>query len=395
MIDGAELRTRWSEARGARTRSRDTGPGGTRVSHHSITNTTRAWARVAALTLLATICAGGCDPALRTAGPASAAATLPPDLDQLAAAPAPPVAVPSGTTFFPNVSCGPTDENVFDIFLPASDEPTALVIFIHGGGFTRGDKSMAYVEDNASVIHELLSAGVAYAAFNYRLLREIDDGGVETPLLDNARCLQSLRARAETFNLDRGRVAVYGQSAGAATSLWLGTHDDLAEPESPSPEARESTRVRAVGLLETQASYDVYRWLDQVFAPYQLTLDDAVEAGAETRLRLYYGIESLDELESEAAREKRAAADILGQLDGGDAPLWIQSAIQEEVAPTDSDLLFHHPYHAELVMSEAILHDLETVAYIPELGIGDGSESLVDFLLRHLEPIEAPADELG
>lgn len=33
------------------------------------------------------------------------------------------------------------DKTTFDIFLPTSTTPTGLVIFIHGGGFTGGDKA--------------------------------------------------------------------------------------------------------------------------------------------------------------------------------------------------------------------------------------------------------------
>ena len=38
-------------------------------------------------------------------------------------------------------SYGPHERNVLDLWKAKSDRPTPLVIHIHGGGFTQGDKS--------------------------------------------------------------------------------------------------------------------------------------------------------------------------------------------------------------------------------------------------------------
>ena len=40
--------------------------------------------------------------------------------------------------YFEAISYGPHEDNLFDIYLPASAEPTPLLIYIHGGGFTGG-----------------------------------------------------------------------------------------------------------------------------------------------------------------------------------------------------------------------------------------------------------------
>lgn len=47
-----------------------------------------------------------------------------------------------------------------------------------------------------------------------------------------------------------------GGSAGACTSLWLAFHDDLADPASPDPVARESTRLLAAAVVGAQTSLD-------------------------------------------------------------------------------------------------------------------------------------------
>ena len=46
--------------------------------------------------------------------------------------------------FSKDISYGLHDKNKFDIFMPKSDNPVPLVIYIHGGYFTTGDKSKAY-----------------------------------------------------------------------------------------------------------------------------------------------------------------------------------------------------------------------------------------------------------
>src|SRR5690554_4473115 len=53
-------------------------------------------------------------------------------------------AIPNDSKFYSNVSYGDHARHKFDIFLPASGTPTGLVIFMHGGGFMGGDKSIAY-----------------------------------------------------------------------------------------------------------------------------------------------------------------------------------------------------------------------------------------------------------
>src|SRR5262245_27166368 len=64
-----------------------------------------------------------------------------------------------------DVQYGPHARNVLDLYLPASDRPTPLVLDIHGGGFQRGDKRSL----NPADAKAYLDAGFAVAALNYRL----------------------------------------------------------------------------------------------------------------------------------------------------------------------------------------------------------------------------------
>ncbi len=75
-------------------------------------------------------------------------------------------------------------------------------------------------------------------------------------LHDAARALQTLRSKAKEWNLDPERVGATGGSAGACTSLWLALHDDLADPDSKDPVARQSSRLACAAVLGAQTSLD-------------------------------------------------------------------------------------------------------------------------------------------
>ena len=79
---------------------------------------------------------------------------------------------------------------------------------------------------------------------------------VKAPLYDAARALQFVRSKATEWNIDKTRIAAAGGSAGACTSLWLLYHDDLADPKSDDPIARESTRLYCAAVNNAQTTAD-------------------------------------------------------------------------------------------------------------------------------------------
>src|SRR5918996_937532 len=85
---------------------------------------------------------------------------------------------------------------------------------------------------------------------------------VKACLHDAARALQTIRSKAKEWNLDPKRVGATGGSAGACTSLWLAFHDDLADPKSDDPVARQSSRLTCAAVLGAQVSYDP-RWIKE------------------------------------------------------------------------------------------------------------------------------------
>jgi len=147
-----------------------------------------------------------------------------------------------------NVSYGPSDAQSFDFWRADTEEPSPLYIYIHGGGFRGGDKSSMSQEQLTSC----LKAGIAVVSLNYRLSGE---ALYPAQTDDCARAIQCIRSKAKEWNIDSTRFAAGGGSAGSGLSQWLGYHDDLADPKSEDPIARESTRLSAVIPFNMQSTY--------------------------------------------------------------------------------------------------------------------------------------------
>ena len=150
---------------------------------------------------------------------------------------------------------GDHERQVLDFWKAESDQPTPLVFVIHGGGWMGGSKERLnrFVDAPA-----LLKEGISVVAINYRLMKHAEgvNPPVKAPLHDAARALQFVRSKAAEWNIDKSRIAAAGASAGACSSLWLLYHDDLADPESEDPIARESTRLYCAAVNNAQTTLD-------------------------------------------------------------------------------------------------------------------------------------------
>ncbi|MDI3287013.1 alpha/beta hydrolase [Polyangium sp. 15x6] len=288
------------------------------------------------------------------------------DLD-LPEASTPPIPTDSvDVTFYADVAYGSDPLHRFDVFLPKSAAPTPLMIYIHGGGFTGGDKAEKY---NAKITG-VLAQGVAFASLNYRLLDPVDTEGVAKPLGDCRRALQFLRYHASELNIDASKVALLGSSAGAGTSLWLAFHDDMAAAGGADPVAKQSTRPIAVAANATQATYDLIKWETVVFKEYGISMVEAAAAlGLEQRFASFYGMESIDEIDTPPIQAYRADVDMLGLLGADDPPVYVHNQLATLESPKNTGELFHHAHHARAVMEAAQAAGVPVVAKIEALGV--------------------------
>lgn len=162
-----------------------------------------------------------------------------------------------------DVPYGDHERQVLDFWKAESDRPTPLVFVIHGGGWQSGDKGRTgrFVQ-----VERLLAEGISVASINYRYVAQAKAAGIEppvkAPLDDAARALQFVRSKAAEWNLDKARIGATGGSAGACSSLWLAFHDDLADPDSADPIARESTRLWCAAVNGAQTTLDPQQMKD-------------------------------------------------------------------------------------------------------------------------------------
>ncbi|MFC2087070.1 LamG-like jellyroll fold domain-containing protein [Bacteroidota bacterium] len=106
---------------------------------------------------------------------------------------------------YENIAYGPYERNLLDFWKADSEEPTPLVVFIHGGGFINGSKDNAK-SSNLDQIEKFLHAGVSYASISYRLRspdtnRLYDGTRLDTIMHDCARAIQFLKYKANEYNL--------------------------------------------------------------------------------------------------------------------------------------------------------------------------------------------------
>ena len=167
-----------------------------------------------------------------------------------------------------NVSYGEHERHVLDFYKAESASPTPLVLYIHGGGFTRGSKDTI----NQETLKQLLRAGISVAAIHYRLA-----GQVPLPAAheDAQRAIQTLRSNADKWNFDKTKVGAFGASSGAQLCMWLAYQDDQADPKSSDPLARESTRLAFVAPLNGQITNDFDWWLENLPGYDELHRDKA------------------------------------------------------------------------------------------------------------------------
>lgn len=266
-----------------------------------------------------------------------------------------------------NVKYGPAERNVLDVWLAESKQPTPLLISIHGGGFRGGNKSV-----DGDLLEQCLQAGISVAAITYRL-----SGEAIAPAQhhDAARAVQFLRSKAEQWNLDAGRFAATGGSAGAGLSLWLGFHDDLADPDNADPVLRESTRLSGMFVYNGQTSYDP-RVIREMFPG-----SDTYQHSALAQL-FDVDLERLDELSEEKYRLFEYVS-ALGHLTRDDPPVMLIYGRPLDAKVSSQGIGIHHAKFGVMLKEKMDTLGIacEVVAAGQRVGGGEATRP-IDFLRK-------------
>lgn len=127
---------------------------------------------------------------------------------------------------------------LMDVFVPTYRirNPTPAVLWIHGGGWEKGDK-------NSHAGAEFLAdAGFVVATLSYRL----SSTAPFPAAVEDCKCaIRFLRANASRFGIDPDRIGVGGSSAGGHLAELVSTADSIAGLEGSGGWPGASSRVQA------------------------------------------------------------------------------------------------------------------------------------------------------
>ncbi|MGJ5181802.1 alpha/beta hydrolase [Bradyrhizobium oligotrophicum] len=104
-----------------------------------------------------------------------------------------------------------------DFWRASGGKAAPLIVFVHGGGWKRGDKRNA---TGATKVEHLVGQGYAFASIDYRL---VPAATVEQQAADVAAAVAWLRGHAGRLGVDPARIVLMGHSAGAHLVALVGT----------------------------------------------------------------------------------------------------------------------------------------------------------------------------
>ena len=138
-----------------------------------------------------------------------------------------------------------------DLFLPApSVERPPVLVFVHGGGWRTGDKSLAPGGHDVygNIGRFFAGRGIATAVINYRLMPKFS---LEDQIDDVAHAVAWVHAHAADYGADPDAIFLSGHSAGAHLAAWVTL--DRAKLEAVGMPA---TAIRGL-IAVSGAAYDV------------------------------------------------------------------------------------------------------------------------------------------
>ncbi len=126
-----------------------------------------------------------------------------------------------------DLSYGDSEANKFDLYVPADNgrESYGLVVYLHAGGFTSGDKS-----GDAEILSWLCSKGYVAAGINYTLRTDQNDKSVYSQSMEIKSAMPKVVEEAEKLGYHIDEMAIAGGSAGGTLAMLYAYRDAADSP---------------------------------------------------------------------------------------------------------------------------------------------------------------------
>jgi hypothetical protein len=156
--------------------------------------------------------------------------------------------------------------------------------------------------------------------------------------------------------------------------LWLGFHDDLADPRSQDPVLRESSRLTCMSVFNGQTSYDP-RFIRDLFPN--------TDTYKHPRLAQLFDadLSKLDSLPGEKYKLFELVSPI-NHLTKGDAPAQLIYASNLGAPITSQGIGIHHPKFGQVLKERMDRLGIECQVHA-RVGRGDATELTFGFIKKH------------
>ena len=132
-------------------------------------------------------------------------------------------------TIHKDISYGDKESNKFDLYVPkdSSKENYRLIVYLHAGGFTSGDKS-----GDEEILKWLCSKGYVTAGINYTLRTDENNASVYSQSMEIKEAMPIVVEEAKKLGYNLNEMAISGGSAGGTLAMLYAYRDADNSPIS-------------------------------------------------------------------------------------------------------------------------------------------------------------------
>ena len=260
-----------------------------------------------------------------------------------------------------------------DVYLPdEGDGPFPVIVSIHGGAFMGCDKA----DEQVLPMLEGLKRGYAVVAVNYRLSWEAI---FPACVHDVKAAVRWIRANAQRYRFDPGKIAAWGGSAGAYLASMLGTSDGVSELEDLSlGNPDQPSHVQAVVAWFGPTNF---LKMDEYLAERGLPPEPGMEhSGAHSPESLLLGRQITE------IPDRARAANPETYITPAAPPFFLQHGTMDPVVPVQMSIHFAAKLEQVLGKDRVQLELLEGAEHgDPRFEAPENVERVLDFLDAHMK----------